>query len=119
MDINIINDAIKTLELEDETFDNVSELASLYIVRNNMTQMSFSNAEDELYDILPSYKKYVDCKRRYQLGQTNEGEVIHSLKLLSSEISEFILTLFSGTDMRKERLILIEEMQKICDKIKE
>lgn len=115
MDISIINDAIRSLELEEENFENISELASLYTVRNNMTQMSsFSN---EVSDIFPSYKKYCNCKKRYQLGQTNEGEVIHDLKLLGKEISEFLFSLYSGTDMLKERKYIIEELTSILNKI--
>lgn len=117
MDISVINNAIRSLELEDENYDNISDLASLYIVRNNMTQMSSFNSGNEVEDILPSYKKYCNCKRRYQLGQTNEGEVIHDLKLLGKELSEFILALYAGTDMLKERKYIIEEIASIYSKI--
>ena len=120
MDIQIIEEAIQSLEYEDVTYDNVAELASLYIVYNNLKRPLNSMTEpveSELQDILPSYKVYCESKRRYQLGKTNEGEVIKNLKLLGTEITEFIEALYSGTDMKKERLYIVETLTQITEKL--
>lgn len=73
--------------------------------------------EDELRDILPSYRIYCGSKRKYQLGQANEIEVIQNLNLLCREISEFVNSLYSGTDMNKERLYIRKEITKIYEKL--
>ena len=101
MDIVAIEEAIETLENEDATFDNVSELASLYTVREHLKQRT-----SELDDIFPYYSKYTEIKRRYQLNQTTEGEVIQGMKNVCRELQEFIQELYSHTDMNKERLCL-------------
>lgn len=120
MDIQIIEEAIQSLEYEDVTYDNVAELASLYIVYNNLKRPLNSMTgpvESELQDILPSYKVYCESKRRYQLGKTNEGEVIKNLKLLGTEITEFIEALYSGTDMKKERVYIVGILTQITEKL--
>lgn len=117
MDINVINNAITTLENEETTFDNVSELAMLYIVRDKMQNELMTGMSHSSNEILPTYKKYREIKTRYQLGQTDEGEVIRTTKLLCHEISEFLDNLFSCTDMLKERVLIIEETRKIYEKI--
>lgn len=60
----------------------------------------------EYEDILPSYKLYVDAKKRYQLGDMNENKVLEYLDCLCKEISEFLDILYSDTDMWKERKII-------------
>ena len=122
MNLAIINDAINALENEDTNYENVSELAMLYIVRDNLTTQipkSEDVVEQELSDLFPCYQKYCDAKTDYQLGKLNEGEVIHALRTLCAELREFVNTLFSNTDMNKERLIIIEEISKIYEKIKQ
>jgi len=109
MDIVAIEDAISALESSPATPENVAELASLYICRDNLKQglnWTLDNVEEELQDILPYYIKYRDIKRRYQLNQATEGEVIKGIKDVCRELSEFISTLYSGTDMNKERICI-------------
>ena len=40
------------------------------------------------------------------MGDISEGAVIKALKYVCTEIIEFLLTLYSGTDMNKERKCL-------------
>lgn len=61
------------------------------------------NTERELNDILPQYQKYIDIKRRYQLGELSEATVENSIKLLVQEIKEFLIILYRNTDMPVER----------------
>lgn len=120
MDIADIEYAIETLENEDSTIENVDELANLYIVYDHMKaglNRTSDGIEDELRDILPSYRIYCGSKRKYQLGQANEIEVIQNLNLLCQEISEFVNSLYSGTDMNKERLYIRKEITKIYEKL--
>lgn len=119
MDIMAIEEAIQTLENDDTTFDNVSELASLYICRQYMNKplnLMVSSTQKELEDILPYYMKYKDIKKRYQLNQTSEGEVIQGIKNVCREIQEFIETLYSGTDMNKERLCIVKTLEQLYRK---
>ena len=118
MDVVAINEAIQTLENADTTFDNVSELAALYTVRDHLQPLEYSG-NNQLDDILPYYRKYTEIKRRYQLNQTTEGEVIQGMKNLCKELQEFVEDLYSHTDMNKERLciraFLLELNKKFCD----
>ena len=119
MDIQMIRDAIEELENEDITYDNIDELASLYIVYNNLQKSGYSmitGVEREARDILPYYIKYQGIKRRYQTNQTTEGEVIQGIKKVCKELSEFIDVLYSGTDMNKERLCIKDMIQQLNEK---
>ena len=119
MNIQMIRDAIEELENEDVTYDNIDELASLYIVYNNLQRSGYSmitSVESEARDILPYYIKYQDIKRRYQTNQTTEGEVIQGIKKVCKELSEFIDALYSGTDMNKERLCIKDMIQQLNEK---
>lgn len=109
MDIIAIEDAILGLENDDTSPNNVHELASLYIVRDNLKstlQSTSHTLNNELEDVLPYYYKYVDIKTRYQLKQTNEGEVIQGIKNVCKELKEFIEDLYCHTDMNKERICI-------------
>lgn len=119
MDIVAIEEAIQELEIADTTVNNVSELASLYICRENLKgglNSKLDGIQGELEDIMPYYIKYRDIKRRYQLNQTNETEVIQGIKNVCREIQEFISTLYSGTDMNKERLCIVKTLEQLYKK---
>lgn len=60
----------------------------------------------ELDDILPTYNKYIHIKRDYQLGKASETAVIDALELVCAEIYDLVSTIYSGTDMYKERRTL-------------
>lgn len=113
MDITSIEGAIEELENSPTTIENISELASLYIVRNNLfnTLQSFQQP-----DILPHYQAYVENKRTYQLDENTEGAVIKSLKSLCIDLNEFFSTLYSNTDMAKERLCITELIETLHQK---
>ena len=114
MDVVAINEAIQTLEDEDTTFENITELASLYIVRDHLQSPQYSvSSHSELEDVFPYYSKYVDSKRRYQLKQTTEGEVIQGMKKVCKELQDFIEELYSHTDMHKERLCIRGMLEKL------
>lgn len=105
MDIVMIRDAISELEQSDTTLENVQELACLYIVNEHLSNTSKS-VVTEFDDILPYYNKYIDIKKRYQLNQTTESEVIQGIKDVCREICEFIQQLYCNTDMNKERICI-------------
>ena len=100
MDLADINKTIKELENDSTTFENCGKLASLYLVRDHFND---NKVQEELNDILPQYSKYVDIKYRYQLGEVSEKAVENQIKKVCREITEFIKTLYSCTDMPIER----------------
>ena len=110
MDIQAIQDNIKELENGITNVDNVQELASLYIVRDNLLKQDTNIVEQELKDILPAYRKYCNTKTKYQLHEVTEDAVIHDMNLLCQELKDFIITLHSSTDFYKERRILIQTL---------
>ena len=119
MNLELIDKTIEDLESSDTTFSNCSDLASLYIVRNYYKPISRLTAvEDELNDISPSYKRYCDIKRAYQLGDSSQDLVVSAMKNVCREISEFITTLYSTTDTKEERKLLIESLTKLIEKVR-
>ena len=119
MDIDAINDNIEELESSSTTFENAQELAILYIVRDHLQNSQIRNDNDEIKeeyeDILPRYRQYVDLKRRYQLGEVQDKEIHKSIKCVCKEIYEFIHTLYSCTDMPKERQYIRDMIGKLND----
>ncbi len=117
MNIEEIQNEIKTLENDATTFSNVSKLASLYIV-NERLQNAFTEAVDapdrELNDILPAYRKYVEVKREFQLKNTDKTALIDSIQLVCKELQEFISTLYNNTECEECRN-LIQNMIKSLD----
>lgn len=98
MNIQDINRTIQELKDDSTTFENCERLAHLYIVKEHM-----NNAEEEYEDILPQYVKYTVMKRKYQLGEIAEQAIEKQIKAVCKEISEFIHTLYTSTDMPSER----------------
>lgn len=107
MDLEIIEDAIYELENSEMSADNVKELASLYIIKGKQLKSNIDTntrvVEDELEDILPYYGKYCEIKRGYQLHELPEDAVVDAIGKVCKEISDLIITLYSGTDLLKER----------------
>lgn len=116
-----IKQVIEELKKEDLTFSNARNLASLYIIYNNIEKSNIEQPDEsgdiprivlqELNDILPAYKNYCMLKRRYQLNEISEDCLPPAMKFVSQELYEFIKTLYSNTYLKKER-ICIEEMLK-------
>lgn len=119
MNIYAINKTITELEKSETTYENVSELSALYIVRENLTKnstiISKDATEKELQDILPCYEQYIDIKRDYQIGRATDTLLVNSMESVCKEITEFIETLYNNTELFKERL-KIEKMIKELSK---
>lgn len=120
MDIIAIQEAIESLESAETTPENVAELASLYIVSNSLKETEDEDkVQSELEDILPYYVKYRNIKRRYQLHQALDSEVIQGIKNVCRELQEFIVTLYQHTDMHRERMCIKKMLSSLWEQYKE
>ena len=121
MDIQAIQDNITELENDDTTVDNVKELALLYIVRDNFKKSLKSNGNDKIIeeynDILPQYRRYIEIKKEYQLGNISEKPVERAIKQVCKEICEFIHTMYISTDMPAERTYIKEMLENLQNMI--
>lgn len=117
MDLSVINEAIDELENSETSLSNVRNLSALYTVKEHLIgSKHYGSVVKELNDILPSYLNYIDVKRKYQLKEITETNVLLQLGNVCHEIKEFIQTLYSGTDSPEERKIindLIEQLKEI------
>ena len=104
LNIEEVNNTIAELENGETTFDACIKLAALYTVKEHY------DCEDEVVeeynDILPQYRNYVETKRKYQLGEIAETALENQATLVCKEISEFIHSLYSSTDLPSERNII-------------
>lgn len=124
IDLDIIEDAIYDIEENEKiNAENIKELACLYIVKAEQLKSNRNeikpDVEDELEDILPYYRKYCDVKRRYQLHELSEEAVVNAISKVCREISDLIATLYSGTDLGKERrqiIKMLSTLQKTYEK---
>ena len=113
IDLNVIEDTIEDLEQEPLTLDLCEKLATLYICRDNAksrlnrARERSDEALSELHDILPSYSKYVETKKRYQQYEVVEQMVIIAMQNLCDEITEFISELYHNTETSAERTIIV------------
>lgn len=110
MDILEITNTIAELEGRETTFANCEKLASLYIVRDNL---SADIVMDEYSDILPSYVDYCKYKKQYQLGEVDEKCMVLALQRVCQEIFEFINTLYISVDAESERSTIINMLQNL------
>ena len=112
MNLYLIDDAIEELEQAETNFANCERLADLYIIKEHYKKYPpvlkglYDDVDKELNDIAPQYRKYVDIKRQYQLGDTTKESVLASMNLVAEEITQFIKILYSSTDTKEEREIL-------------
>lgn len=116
MKIEVINDAITKIENLETTPENVQDLAALYIVRTYLTKQQNRSGEQpdasglkiqkELSDILPSYCRYCEQKKLFQMNQVSEESLLLYMTAVCKEIREFIETLYNCTDCQKERLLI-------------
>ena len=120
LDLNMVESTIQELEKADTTFSTCEKLAALYIVREHFEKQfktvvneKESNVVNELSDILPSYSMYCDKKREYQMNKLGADVVLTSLKEVCREITEFIHTLYSSTDLPEERTIIVGTLANI------
>lgn len=112
MDILEINNTITELENGETTFANCEKLAALYTVREHIPLDDVLNEYD---DILPSYSKYCEYKKKYQLGEVSEQCVESSLQKVCQEIYEFIHTLYISIDISAERTIISDMLQTLSN----
>lgn len=117
MDIKMIKEAIIELERGDTTIENVAELANLYIIADKLGETSVQAVKAELSDIFPAYANYIFVKKQYKQNKITEGAVVKSMNLLCNEIEEFIDTLYSCTDMNRERTRIKLMSEKIFKKL--
>ena len=115
LNIDEINNTIMELENSDTTYDTCFKLAALYAVKDYFDRSNAVNTDieedtvaddvviSEYQDILPEYRRYLDIKRDYQLGNIAEKAVETQMKKVCDEISEFLHALYTGTDMPIER----------------
>lgn len=107
MDLKEINDMIDEIESKETSLSNIRNLSALYTVKNHLVgSKTYDSIVKELNDILPSYLNYIDVKRKYQLKEITEVNVLLQLGNVCQEIKEFIQTLYSGTDTPEERDII-------------
>lgn len=114
IDLGMIEDTIEDLEQEPLTLDLCEKLATLYICRDNAKSRLNRKIErsdealNELNDIIPSYNKYVETKKRYQKYEVVEQMVIIAMQNLCDEITDFISELYHNTETEAERAIIIK-----------
>ena len=116
MNLTEINEAIETLLNSESSLSNVRNLASLILVQDYLQKSLKTqniSVESELNDILPSYKKYCEIKRKFQLKELTEEAVYKALERVCKEINEFLHILYSNTDTEKEREILRSQIRGI------
>ena len=115
LNLSEINNLIDDLEQSDTSLSNIRNLSALYNVKSHIIgSKTYDNVIKELNDILPSYLQYIEVKRKYQMKEITEEAVITYIQNVCTEIKEFIHTLYTGTDLPKEREIIkqmIKEMR--------
>ena len=112
MDIKIINEMIEELEDGDTTYANAADLASLYTVRDKLTQ-PIDGITKELNDILPAYTVYKEVKRNYQLNGIDKSKVIRQLEFVCKELKDFVGILYSSSDSPEEREIILKTVKEL------
>lgn len=112
MNITEINNTIQELENGNTTFDACIKLSALYNVRDRLTS---DDVVKEYKDILPEYNNYREVKTIYQQTFSNEYNVLASMSTVCKEIKEFILMLYSNTDLPQERQLIINTINNIED----
>lgn len=117
MNIDDINKEINRL-VQDNTYESCQKLAALYIVKDHLRPNVEDAVEKELFDILPTYSKYVAVRRNYQLGNAGEKIVEIALRDLCQEVFEFITALYSATNSKEERQHIYNLLKKLGEFIK-
>jgi len=121
VDITTIEDTLDELVNDaPTTFETCEKIAHLTITRDllksrlNRTREGSERVLNELHDILPSYNKYVDTKKRYQKYEVVEQMVVIAMQNLCDEIADFIITLYRNTESTEER----ETIETMIDEIR-
>lgn len=125
MDLYKIDDAIYELEQAETNFANCERLADLYIIKEHFKKYPpvlrglYDDVEEELNDIAPQYKKYIEIKQKYQMHELSESVVLNSLAGVCKEIVDFIQILYSSTDFPDERKIIAKTLNDLSKKYTE
>lgn len=113
LDMQEVSNTIQELEQGPTTFENCRKLAVLYIVQQHYKKANSadcSGLQDEIVteykDILPSYTKYCEAKKKFQLLEVPKEKVLHDLEGLCKEIQEFLYLLYTNTDSPEERELI-------------
>lgn len=115
MDIKIVEEMIEELEDSDTTYANVTDLASLYTVRDKLTQPT-DGITKELNDILPAYTAYKEVKRNYQLNGIDKSKVIQQMEFVCKELKDFVGILYSSSDLSEERELILNTIKQLDNK---
>lgn len=113
LNLEEIDSTINELENSTTTFETCSKLSTLYIVRDHLQNAvqesldaSEDKTEDETINVLPSYVRYLEVKRKYQLHETTEDIIVIQLNNVCKELDNFLHLLYSSTDTVNERTVL-------------
>lgn len=122
LDLNEVLKTIDELEAGPTTYDTCIKLASLYTIRDHMNgytvdaSSAVDSVEEEYHDILPSYRRYCETKRKYQRKEITKEAVITDISHVTQEIYEFITTLYGSTDMPDERDEILKTLRRLVEK---
>jgi len=119
LDLELIEETIQELEQDATSFENCEKLASLYICRmmnknanmkltDTSNSVSYNNVDIQLADILPSYLKYIDAKKRYQQYEVVDKMLIYAMTDLCQDIVEFVAELYHNTETEAERVLIVD-----------
>lgn len=113
MELVEVNSMIRELERSDSSLSTARNLAALYVIQgqlqgrlDDIPSKSNDVVLTELYEVIPSYKRYVIAKRRQQLNEISDEAVLNTLTRLGKEIKDFIRTLYTSTSSEAERKVL-------------
>lgn len=115
LDLEEIDKTIQELENGETNFGTCQKLSYLYIVREHLTENNAVIAEYN--DILPSYSKYCEIKRRFQLNELPDTAIQPAILAVCKEVKEFLLILYNNTDTENERELLQEMLNSTVNEI--
>lgn len=106
MKLTEINNLIEEFKQGECSLSTIRNLAALYTVQEKLSSTPNDAVLTELYEIVPSYKQYIIAKRRQQLKEITDDNVLDTLNRLGKEIRDFIQTLYTSTSNERERQVL-------------
>lgn len=116
MNLVEIENTIKELESGEATFASCEKLANLYIVRDHL--LPKDEVVKEYTDIFTAYEKFCSTKADYQQNKLPKEAVIADINLLCNEVYEFLLILYSNSDMTEEREAIFKHLDKFYIKLR-
>lgn len=116
LNLTEINRTIDELESGETTFRSCEKLCYLYIVRDHM--LIQDDTVQEYNDILPSYNKYCEAKKQFQLNFVPKDYMLQAAQNMRKEIKEFLLTLYHNTETEDERKDLKSMLYDIINNVR-